>query len=81
MYDYNDINTFLQAQTGLVDPDDKESGNIFSVYFNLTIFRVIITIHKDYELDLSQGNFADLLGFEKAVYEAGQAPLLDGFQI
>ena len=69
MYDYNDINTFLQAQTGLVDPDDEESGNIFSVYFNLTIFRVIITIHKDYELDLSQGNFADLLGFEKAVYE------------
>ena len=33
----------------------------------MTIFRVVILMHKNYELDLSQGAFAELLGYEKKI--------------
>jgi len=65
MYSYSDINSFLQAHTGRVDPEDKDSKHIFTLYFNRTIYRVVILIHEDYELDLSRGEFVKLVGFEK----------------
>ena len=34
MYGYSDINSFLQTQTGKVDPKDKDSGFIFAPYFD-----------------------------------------------
>ena len=67
MYDYKDINSFLQSQTGKVDPKDKDSDFIFTLYFDMTIFRVVILMHENYELDLSQGAFAELLGYEKKI--------------
>ena len=65
MYDYDDINRFLQTQTGKIDPKDKDSDYIFTLYFDYTLFRVVILMHENYELDLSEGKFAELLGFEK----------------
>jgi len=65
MYDYSDINSFLQTQTGKVDPEDKDSDFISTLYFDMTIFRVVILMHENYELDLSEGEFAELLGNEK----------------
>ena len=62
MYDYKRINTFLQNHTGKVDPKDKDSAFIFNLYFDLTIYRVVILMHEDYELDLSHGSFSELLG-------------------
>ena len=53
MYDYSGINPFLQAQTGKVDPKDGDSKYIFTLYFDMTIFRVIILMDGDNELDLS----------------------------
>ena len=67
MYDYKDINSFLQTQTGKVDPKDKDSDFIFTLYFDMTIFRVVIVMHENYELDLSEGEFAELLGYEKKI--------------
>ena len=67
MYSYSDINSFLQAHTGRVDPEDKDSEHIFTLYFNMTIYRVVILFHEDYELDLSRGEFAKLDGFQKTV--------------
>ena len=67
MYGYSDINSFLQTQTGKVDPEDKDSDFIFTLYFDMTIFRVVILMHENYELDLSQGAFAELLGYEKKI--------------
>ena len=32
IYDYKDINSFLQTQTGKVDPKDKDSDFIFTLY-------------------------------------------------
>lgn len=65
-YDYADINGFFfQAHMGLVDPNDKTKGYIFTLYFNPTIYRVVILMHIDYELDLTEGEFASLLGYKK----------------
>ena len=67
MYDYADINSFLQAHTGKVDPKDKDSDFIFTLYFDMRIYQVVILMHGDYELDLTQGRFAELLGYERKV--------------
>jgi len=65
MYGYSDIHSFLQTQTGKVVPKDKDSDFIFTLYFDMTMFRVVILMHENYELDLSEGEFAELLGYEK----------------
>ena len=67
MYVYKDINSFLQTQTGKVDPKDKESDYIFTLYFDMRIFRVVILMHENYELVLSEGKFAELVGYEKKI--------------
>ena len=67
MYDYKGINSFLQTQTGKVDPKDKKSDFIFTLRFDKTIFRVVILMHENYELDLSEGKFAELVGYEKKI--------------
>ena len=66
MYDYKRINTFVQKHTGRVDPANKDSDYIFTIYFDMTIYRVVTLIHNDYELDFSQGNFGELLGYGKS---------------
>ena len=66
MYDYKRINTFIQQHTGKVDPTNKDSDYIFTIYFDMSIYRVVTLIHNDYELDLSQGNFGELLGYGKS---------------
>ena len=67
MYGYSDIHSFLQTQTGKVVPKDKDSDFIFTLYFDMTILRVVILMHENYELDLSQGAFAELLGYKKKI--------------
>ena len=66
MYDYKRINTFIQQHTGKVDPTNKDSNYIFTIYFDMSIYRVVTLIHNDYELDFSQGNFGELLGYGKS---------------
>ena len=66
MYDYKRINTFVQQHTGRVDPASKNSDYIFTIYFDMSIYRVVALVHKDYELDFSQGNFGELLGYGKS---------------
>ena len=63
MYDYDDINSFLQTQTGKVDPKDKDSDFIFTLYFDYTLFRVVILMHENYELDLSEGTLVCRIGW------------------
>ena len=67
MYDYKRINTFIQQHTGKVDPKDKNSAFIFNIYFDMSIYRVVTLIDNDFELDLSQGNFSELLGYGKSI--------------
>ena len=67
MDDYSGINSFIQTQTGKVDPEDKDSNFIFTLYFDMTIFRVVILMDENYELDLSGSDCAELLGYEKKI--------------
>ena len=67
MYDYRRINTFIQQHTGKVDSTNKDSDYIFTIYFDMSIYRVVTLIHNDYEFDLSQGNFGELLGYGKII--------------
>jgi len=67
MYDYARINTFLQQHTGKVDPTKKDSNYIFTIHFEFSTYRIFILVHRDYELDLSQGNFNELLGYNKRI--------------
>lgn len=38
MYDYSELSKVIQAETGTVDPNDKTSDVIFTLYFHITIF-------------------------------------------
>ena len=60
MYDYKGITSFLQSKTGFIDPNDEGKGRIFDLYFDFTIYRVVVSMAKDYELDLTDGGFASL---------------------
>ncbi|KAL9978012.1 hypothetical protein ACROYT_G015486 [Oculina patagonica] len=63
MYDYKDLNDAFQTLTGKTD----DSKDIFELYFYTTTYRVTILIANDYELDLREGDFSDLIGFEKKI--------------
>ena len=65
MYDYKGINNYIQKHIGRVDPKDEKSDYIFNMYFDLTDYRVVILLHEDYEIDLTQGSFSDLIGYGK----------------
>jgi hypothetical protein len=69
MYDYDGIKRFLQSKTGFVDPNDESKGRVFDLYFDFTIYRVVILMAKDYELDFTDGKFASLIGYGKKVYK------------
>ena len=71
MYDYARINTFIQQHTGRVDPTKKDSEYIFTIHFEFSTYRIFIVVHPDYELDLSQGNFGELLGYSKRILSGG----------
>ena len=57
MYDYEGIQRFLQSKTSVVDPNAAEKEHIFSLYFDFNIYRVVINMAENYELDLSEGEF------------------------
>ena len=63
MFTYDDINSFMQKKLGKVDPSDKDSDELFTLFFDSTVYRAVIL------LGLSSGSFADLLGFEKKVLD------------
>ena len=67
MYDYKRINTFLQQHIGRVDPTKKDSEYIFTIHFEFATYKILILVNPDYELDLSQGHFGELLGYNKRI--------------
>ena len=69
MYNYDDLNSFMQKKLGKVDPSDKESDELFTLFFDGSIFRAVILLDNSIELDLSSATFAGLLGFEKKVLD------------
>ena len=69
MFNYDDLNSFIQKQIRKVDPAKDDSQELFTLFFDNSVFRAVILLHNSVELDLSNGTFADLLGFEKKVLD------------
>ena len=69
MFNYDDLNSFIQKKIGKKDPTDEHSEELFTLFFDNSIFRAVILLDNSVELDLSSGIFADLLGFEKKVLD------------
>ena len=69
MYDYESLNTTIQAFIGKVDPSKKDSKFIFKMYFHSATYRAVILLQDGYELDLSEGEFASLLGYDKKIID------------
>ena len=73
MYNYKDLNTTIQTLIGRVDPKDEKSKFIVQLYFHSTTYRVVILLQDGYELDLSGGEFAALLGFDKKTIDGAHS--------
>ena len=69
MYDYKRINDYIQQHIGRVDPTKKDSEYITTIHFEFSTYRILILVHRDYEPDFSQGNFGELLGFDKKILD------------
>lgn len=64
MYDYKTINDVLQSQI-------KTDKPLVRLYFDSSIFRTVLIL-EDVEIDFREGDFADLLGFEKKIFSGGE---------
>ena len=66
VWEYKGMNEFIQKATVV-----KQAGqdDIFPINlsFSPTTFRVTITLATNYQLDLTQSNFYDLIGFDKKI--------------
>ena len=68
MYTYDYLNAVIQGSIGKVDQTQEKSPYAFDIYMDYALFRVIINLADGYELDLSDGEFSDIIGFDKKVY-------------
>ena len=67
-YSYTDINNYISETLMANDDYDGESSIApISLEFDLSSFKILISIHDSFMLDLKMSNFHTLLGFEKKV--------------
>ena len=65
VWNYVDFNNFLKDKTKTGSANNPSYP--ISLEFDDTIFRTIITLAQNYQLDLTQSDFNDLIGFNKQV--------------
>ena len=65
VWNYVDFNNFLKDNTKTGTASNPSYP--ISLEFDDTIFRTIITLAQNYQLDLTRSNFNDLIGFNKQV--------------
>ena len=64
MYSYDDINDYIHQY--MVDQGHTEKDKYpINMLFILSSYRVVIELDNDYQLDLRNTEFGDLLGFDK----------------
>ena len=66
VWEYKGMNEFIQKATVVKQADGKDFFPV-NLAFSSTTFRVTITLATNYQLDLTQSNFYDLIGFEKKI--------------
>ena len=65
VWNYTDFDEHIKGITKRGDDDDPTYP--ITPEFDQTTFRVILTLAENYELDLTQSNFNELIGFNKKV--------------
>ena len=66
VWSYSEFNEHIQKETGTIKINNKDVYPI-TLAFDDTTFRVTITLAQNYQLDLTQSNFYDLIGFNKEI--------------
>ena len=66
MYSYDELNDYIHESIEKGGDKSGENFNI-SLTFVLSSYRVVIEISNNFQLDLRNSNFGDLIGFEKMV--------------
>ena len=67
MYSYDDISEYMNQV--ISDNDDQPSNNRVGVkiYFVLTTYRVVIELGNQWQLDIRDSSFGELIGFEPKI--------------
>ena len=67
MYSYDDLSDYINQV--ITDNDDQPSNNRVGVkiYFVLTSYRVVVELGNQWQLDIRDSTFGDLIGFEPKI--------------
>ena len=67
MYSYDDISEYINNV--ITENDDEPSNNRvgIKIYFVLTSYRVVVELGNQWQLDIRNSNFGELIGFEPII--------------
>ena len=67
MYSYDDLNDYINDV--ITENDDQPSNNRvgIKIYFVLTSYRVVVELGNQWQLDLRNSTFGDLIGYEQRI--------------
>ena len=70
MYSYDDLSDYINQV--ITDNDDQPSNNRVGVkiYFVLTSYRVVVELGNQWQLDIRDSTFGELIGFEPGILKA-----------
>ena len=68
VWNYSDFNDYIKGETRTGTANNPSYP--ITLEFNDSIFRVIITLAQNYQLDLTKSDFNDLIGFNKKILTA-----------
>ena len=70
MYSYSDLNDYLH-QVMKNHSHVKSDGTFdINILFILSTYKVVVEVSNDYQLDLSDSKFGDLIGFDKKIVKS-----------
>ena len=69
MYSYDDIDNYIKKYMKSQNhhPDDDPEKYGINLYFILSTYRILIELHKDYQVDLTNSDFRKLIGFDSKI--------------
>ena len=76
MYSYDDFDRYIKNilrekyHADVAHEDEDKIDYEIQLKFVLSTYRVLITLHKDYRIDLRDGDFRKLIGFESKIVDA-----------
>ena len=66
MYSYDDLNDYIN-QVIVQNGDKPDDGNGIKIYFVLSSYRVAVELMKQWQLDIRNSTFGDLIGYKPQI--------------